>query len=182
MDILKKLMNNPDFHHIAETIIGYMDKKVALDLVGNFELLSDQEQKFLMKTLRRRLFHEAQLICGKTYRFENYREDSYSEKSIFEMFPFFIEALQELKTSEDVISFRLLREILLLLEDVIEERDHATDHDGFKLLCLYECIDPDDQDAKGPKDVIKVLERGRDYYDSQCEVLYDMWLGAPDSE
>ena len=177
MDILKKLMNNPGFHHIAETIIGYMDKEVAYNLVGNCALLSDKEQKFLMKTLRRRMVHEAQLICGKTYSFHIYDHGMIKlEKSIYQMFPFFANALQELRTSEEFVSFKLLYEILLLLEDVVNDETcpYSRYSDGFKLTCLYRFIDPDEeifQDVKGPRDVIKVLKEGQE----EAITLYDMF-------
>ena len=175
MDILKHLMSNPGLHRVAETIIGYMDRKVAQNLVGKCELLSEEERKFLMKTLRRRMFNEAQLICDKTNYFLDNQSDEYeNEKSIFQMFPFFIEALEELKISEDLGSFKLLCKILSLVEDVIDE-DSVYATDGFKLACLNRCIDPDDQSAKGPKDMLKILRDGADIYDTLCDVLYDMY-------
>ena len=98
MDILKHLMSNPGLHRVAETIIGYMDRKVAQNLVGKCELLSEEERKFLMKTLRRRMFNEAQQICDKTYTFAKstfYTGDDYDlwtyagniTQSIFQMSP-----------------------------------------------------------------------------------------------
>ena len=83
------------------------------------------------------------------------------------MFPFFIEALQDLKTSETVESFKQMGQILLLLEDVINEDI------GFKLDCLNRFIDPNDQDAKGPEDMIKILEKGANIY----SVLNPQWTG-----
>ena len=163
MDILKDMMNNPGLHHVAETIIGYMDRKVALNLVENRELLSEEEQKFLMESLKRRMFDEAQQICNKTYTLNNYWSNgeiiTKSTKSIFQMFPFFIEALQDLKTSETVESFKQIGQILRLLEDVI---DFDTEE---KLACLNDSIDPNDQDAKGPEDMIKILKKGANFYD-----------------
>jgi len=175
MDILKHLMSNPGLHHVAETIIGYMDRKVAQNLVGKCELLSEEERKFLRETLKRRMFNEVQLICDKTNYFLDNQADEYeNEKSLFQMFPFFIRALEELKTSEDLGSFKLLCKILSLVEDVIDEDSwHATD--GFKLACLNRCIDPDDQNVKGPKDMINILEEGADIYDTLCDVLNDMY-------
>ena len=157
MDILKDMMSNPGLHHVAETIIGYMDRKVAMDLVENRELLSEEEQKFLMESLKRRMFDEAQQICNKTYTFKDWPDVeniTKSTKSIFQMYPFFIEALQDLKTSETVESFKQMGQILLMLEDVINFDT------GFKLDCLNRFIDPNDQDAKGPEDMIKILEEG----------------------
>ena len=188
MDILKRLMSNPGFHHIAETIIGYMDREVAQNLVGNHELLSDEEQKFLMKTLRRSMFHEAQLICDKTYCFFVWTgvKTPAVKKSIFQMFPFFVKALQELRTSEEFASFKLLCEILLLLEDLTNETfcPYGFDLDDFRLECLHRYIDPDDQDdqdnqdAKGPKDMIKILKEAddeyHDEYQTKCDVMWSM--------
>ena len=162
MDILKDLMSNPGLHHVAETIIGYMDRKVAMDLVENRELLSEEEQKFLMESLKRRMFDEAQQICNKTYTFSDdvilryygiWFDTKTFTKSIFQMFPFFIEALHDLKTSETLKSFKQMAKSLLLLEDVINEDS------GFKLECLNRFIDPNDQDAKGPEDMIKILKK-----------------------
>ena len=119
------------------------------------------------------MFDEAQQICNKTYTFPStrfltfYPDDEYDgfwiygekiTKSIFQMFPFFIEALQDLKTSETVESFKQMGQILLMLEDVINEDI------GFKLDCLNRFIDPNDQDAKGPEDMIKILKKGADLY------------------
>ena len=158
MDILKDMMNNPGLHHVAETIIGYMDRKVALNLVENRELLSEEEQKFLMESLKRRMFDEAQQICNKTLGYWSWTDGGNITKSIFQMYPFFIEALQDLKTSETFESFKQMGQILLLLEDVINEDS------GFKLECLNRFIDPNDQDAKGPEDMIKILKKGADLY------------------
>ena len=85
------------------------------------------------------------------------------------MFPFFIEALQDLKTSETVESFKQMGQILLLLEDVINEDI------GFKLDCLNRFIDPNDQDAKGPEDMIKILKKG-----DELSLFYDEYY-APRS-
>ena len=52
MDILKDLMSNPGLHHVDETIIGYLDRELALELVDKRKLLSEEERQFLMETLR----------------------------------------------------------------------------------------------------------------------------------
>ena len=199
LDILKDLMSNPGLHHVAEAIIGYLDRELALELVDKRELLSEKERKFLMETLRRRMFNEAQQICDKTYTFAKstfYTGDDYDlwtyagniTQSIFQMSPFFIEALHDLKTSETLESFKQMGKIILLLEDVINEDSgfklkclndfidpkDPNDQDakgpsGFKLTCLNNFIDPNDQDAKGPEDMIKILEEGVNLY------YYDFW-------
>ena len=93
------------------------------------------------------------------------------------MYPFFIEALQDLKTSETFESFKQMGQILRLLEDVINEDS------GFKLECLNRFID--DQDAKGPEDMIKILKEGADLYFSEKyddlnesfdDPYYDYWM------
>ena len=206
LDILKDLMSNPGLHHVAETIIGYLDRKLALELVDKRELLSEEERKFLMKTLRRKMFNEAKQICDKTYTFANSTfhtiyidddRDDYDEcwtyggnitKSIFQMYPFFIEALHDLKTSETLESLKQMGKILLLLEDVINEdsgfklrclnyidpNDKEQDSkgpSGFKLTCLNNFIDPNNQDAKGPEDMIMILQEGANLFLS--ETYYD---------
>ena len=70
------------------------------------------------------------------------------------MFPFFVKALQELRTSEEFASFKLLCEILLLLEDLTNETfcPYGFDLDDFRLECLHRYIDPDDQDDQDDQD------------------------------
>ena len=93
MDILKNLIGNPGLHHVAEIVIGFLDKKFARDLVGNRELLpGDDEQDFLMKTLRKPMYNEARKICEETSTFD--------KRTIFQLHPFFADVLDGLKNGE----------------------------------------------------------------------------------
>ena len=60
MDILKKLLSNPAFDHLAENIISYMDTYEALELIDS-ELLSDEERKIVRKMVRKLMEREAQM-------------------------------------------------------------------------------------------------------------------------
>ena len=64
MDILKKLLSNPAFDHLAENIISYMDTDEAMELIVS-EVLSDEERKVVRKILRKLMFKEAQMRCEK---------------------------------------------------------------------------------------------------------------------
>ena len=60
MDILKKLLSNPAFDHLAENIISYMDTDEAKELIVS-ELLSDEERKIVRKMVRKLMEKEAQM-------------------------------------------------------------------------------------------------------------------------
>ena len=62
MDILKKLLSNSAFDHLAENIISYMDTDEAMEMTES-ELLSDEERKVVRKILRKLMFEEAQMRC-----------------------------------------------------------------------------------------------------------------------
>ena len=178
MDILKKLINNPGLQHVAEIVIGHLDKDFAKNLAEDreyCELFTDGEQDFLMKTLRKPMYDEAKMICKEKRKFPYLLEDfggvyyDYSqEKSIFDMFPFFAEALEELKSSESLLTFKQLQKTLSLLEYVITE-DFLDYGKGVKLACLQKFglderlwDETDEQDVKkGPEDMIKALENGK---------------------
>ena len=171
MDILKKLLNNPGLQHVAEIVLGYMDKEDARNLVGNrlaglsdHELLSEEEQDVLMKILRKPMYDEAKKICEEKREFYDIDFDGdypyekvYHKLSIFDMFPFFAVALEELKSSESLLTFKQLQKTLSLLE-IVTNGDYPG---ACKLTCLHlDSLDePVDQDVKkGPEDMIKVLE------------------------
>ena len=65
MDILKKLLNNPAFDHLAENIISFMDTDEAMETMIESELLSDEERKVMRKMLRKLMIKEAQMYCEK---------------------------------------------------------------------------------------------------------------------
>ena len=134
MDILKKLINNPGLQHVAEIVIGHMDKEVARNLVGNHltgladhEPLSEEEQDFLMKTLRKPMYVEAKAI------FDEMQSAPGSTKKNA-TFPNLAKILEELKNNDHcdncrckipvclrfglkLKTFKQLQEILSLLEE-----------------------------------------------------------------
>ena len=174
MDILKKLINNPGLQHVAEIVIEYLDedfdtlaRKIAEDHEYR-ELFTKGEQDFLVKILRKSMYVEAKKICEEKRVFYDNQADQYENyKSIFDMFPFFAEALEELKSSESLLTFKQLQKTLSLLEYVITE-DFLDYGKGVKLACLHKfglderLYETDEQGVKkGPKDMIKVLENGK---------------------
>ena len=123
MDILKKLINNPGLQHVAEIVIGHMDKEIARNLVGNsradLELLSKEEQDFLMMTLRKSMYDEAKAI---------FDEMQFAPGSVHkdETFPNLAKKLEELKNDDQCFcgrfshklqTFKQFQEILSLLEE-----------------------------------------------------------------
>ena len=186
MDILKKLIANPGLQHVAEIVIGHLDKDFWTNLAEDREyreLFTEGEQEFLMKTkaaktLRKSMYDEAKKICEEKREFVGYEAHVYilrygwHNMSIFDMFPFYAEALEELKSSESLLSFEQLQKTVSLLKNVVTENNPGYDDDGFKLSCLHRCIpdetlvhlfhdETDEQDVKkGPEDMIKTLEEG----------------------
>ena len=135
------------------------------------------------------MYDEAKRICEEKQReFPFLRENDDGEyvfdgyifaKSIFDMFPFFAEALEKLKSSESLLTFKQLRKTLSLLEYMVNGvLDFGSNTYrlraflGFginvkllKLACLHKCVpdETDEQDVKkGPEDMIKALEDGKD--------------------
>ena len=152
MDILKKLIANPGLQHVADIVIGHLDKDFWTNLAEDREyreLFTEGEQEFLMKTLRKSMYDEAKKICEEKREFVGYEADVYilrygwHNMSIFDMFPFYAEALEELKSSESLLSFEQLQKTVSLLKNVVTENNPGYDDDGFKLSCLHRCI-PDE--------------------------------------
>ena len=126
MDILKKLINNPGLQHVAEIVIGHMEKEVARNLVGNHlagladhELLSEEEQDFLMKTLRKSMYVEAKAIFDEM-------QSAPGSTSKYMTFPNLAKKLEELKNDDQCFcgrfehklqTFKQFQEILSLLEE-----------------------------------------------------------------
>ena len=120
------------------------------------------------------MYDEAKKICEEKREFTDYDDyvnaaylDYYDygnenhTMSIFDMFPFYAEALEELKSSESLLSFEQLQKTLSLLENVVTEYNTGYYDVGLKLACLHRCIpdETDEQDVKkGPEDMIKALE------------------------
>ena len=144
MDILKYLIGNPGLHHVAEIVIGYLDKKFARDLVRNRELFpGDDEQDFLMKTLRKPMYNEARKICEETTIW-------LARRTIFQQHPFFVDVLDGLKNGDCLETFKQLQEILSLLEEVKYQ-------DAGYLLFTREAEKGPDG-PKEPEDVIEILK------------------------
>ena len=176
MDILKKLIANPGLQHVAEIVIGHLDKDFWTNLAEDHEyreLFNEGEQEFLIKTkaaktLRKSMYDEAKKICEEKLEFADYEEyvhvaflDFYCYRwhnmSIFDMFPFYAEALEELKSSESLLTFKQLQKTLSLLENVITE-----DNPRGQIACFLELYEPAEQDVKkGLEDIIKTLEKGK---------------------
>ena len=154
MDILKKLLKNPAFDHLAENILGFMDIDKAMETMIESELL-DEERKVMKKMLRKLMVNEAQKICEKQVIFKS--RNGLVNPSLFEMYPFFKEALQELKNSESLESFNQLYDILVWLQPGESQLNDET-----QLQRLYgwsrlnRC--PIFKDAKGPKEMLSVFE------------------------
>ena len=124
MDILKKLINNPGLQHVAEIIIGHIDKEVARNLVlGNsladLKLLSKEEQDFLMMTLRKSMYVEAKAIFDEM-------QSAPGSTSKYMTFPNLAKKLEELKNDDQCFcgrfehklqTFKQFQEILSLLEE-----------------------------------------------------------------
>ena len=72
---MKKLINNPGLQHVAEIVIGHLDKDFVKNLAVNREyreLFTEAEQDFLMKTLRKPMYDEAKKICEEERVFWNW--------------------------------------------------------------------------------------------------------------
>ena len=82
MDILKKLIANPGLQHVAEIVIGHLDKDFWTNLAEKHEyreLFTEGEQEFLMKTkaaktLRKSMYDEAKKICEEKREFADYED------------------------------------------------------------------------------------------------------------
>ena len=156
MDILKKLLKNPAFDHLAENVISFMDTDEAMETMIESELL-DEERKVMKKMLRKLMVNEAQKICEKQVIFKSRNGLVNLNPTLYAMYPFFKEALQELKNSESLESFNQLYDILVWLQPGESQLNDET-----QLQRLYgwsrlnRC--PIFEDAKGPKEMLSVFE------------------------
>ena len=175
MDILKIFLNNPAFDHLAENIIRFMDTDEAMETMIESEFLSDEERKVMRKILRRLMVKEAQMFCDKKVMVTSEDPDQDYEKvtvktTLYEMFPFFKDALQQLKKSESLESFNQLYDILVWLQPGESQLD-----DEAQLQELYEWSDfylkrkylgnfsKIFQNHKGPTDMLDVFQRANDF-------------------
>ena len=180
MDILKKLLNNPAFDHLAENIISFMDTDEAMEAMIESELLSDEERKVMRKMLRKLMVKEAQMCCEKEVKLKVYFDHRKLflipvKTTIYEMFPFFKDALQELKNGETLKSFNQLYDILVWLQPGESQSNDETqlqnvyDWSYFKNVGLF-------RDVKGPKDMLEAFELANEAdeeYEDEDEDDYD---------
>ena len=180
MDILKKLLNNPAFDHLAENVISFMDTDEAMETMIESELLSDEEREVMRKMLRKLMVKEAQMYCEKEVKLKVYYDHRKLflipvKTTIYEMFPFFKDALQELKNGETLKSFNQLYDILVWLQPGESQSNdetqllHLYDWSHFKNVGLF-------RDAKGPKDMLEAFELANEAdeeYEDEDEDDYD---------
>ena len=152
MDILKKFLNNSAFEHLAENIISFMDTDEAMETMIESEHLTDEERKVMKKILRKVMVKEAQMFCEKKVEIKTSAPSADSDRlvktTLFEMFPFFKDALQELKRSQSLESFNQLYDILVWLQPGESQLEDET-----QLQNLYDFCPEIDNDAdlyKGP--------------------------------
>ena len=165
MDILKKFLNNPAFDHLAENIIRFMDTDEAMETMIDSELLSDEERKVMRKILRKVMVKEAQMFCEKKVEVKSRCLDSLFKTTLYEMYPFFKDALQELKKSESLDSFNQLYDILVWLqpgETQLDDENQLQNLYDYSIEMEYELrFDPDF--FKGPAGMIEVFEDAADF-------------------
>ena len=177
MDVLKKLLNNPAFDHLAENIIGFMDTDVAMETMIESELLTDEERKVMKKILRKVMVKEAQMRCEKQVTvifnvLDRFDEDEYveyyfkmsDETTLYKLYPFFEEALQELKKSESLESFNQLYDILVWLQPGESQLDDEKWLEKLYNLSKFHKLKYV-KGPKGPEDMIEVFGRANQYDD-----------------
>ena len=111
MDILKKLLSNSAFDHLAENIISYMDTDEAMEMIES-EVLSDEERKVVRKILRKLMFKEAQMRCEK----EMTMVESFQGPLRSLVLTIALVELPQLKNSESLESFNQLYHTLMWLK------------------------------------------------------------------
>ena len=170
MDILKKFLNNSAFEHLAENIISFMDTDEAMETMIESELLSDEERKAMQKILRKLMVKEAQMFCEKKVEVKFCKSSDLCNKvfvktTLYEMYPFFKDALQELKKSESLKSFNQLYDILVWLqpgETQLDDENQLQNLYDYSIEMEYELrFDPDF--FKGPAGMIEVFEDAADF-------------------
>ena len=167
MDILKKLLNNPAFDHLAENVISFMDTDEAMETMIESELLSDEERKVMRKMLRKLMVKEAQMYCEKEVKvYFDDRDQHYKrvliKTTLYKMFPFFKDALQELKNGDTLKSFNQLYDVLVWLQPGESQLDDETQLQSLYDWSVFYWQNDDDifnfKDFKGPEDMLEVFE------------------------
>ena len=183
MDILKKFLNNSAFEHLAENIIRFMDTDEAMENMIESEILSDEERKAMRKILRKVMIKEAQMFCEKKVEVKSSDPKQRSKKvlvktTLYEMYPFFKDALQELKKSESLEKFNQLYDILVWLqpgETQLDDENQLQNLYDYSIEMEYELrFDPDF--FKGPAGMIEVFEDAADFSkesEDEDEDVYD---------
>ena len=197
MDILKKFLNNSAFEHLAENIISFMDTDEAMETMIESELLSNEERKAMQIILRKLMVKEAQMFCEKKVEVKSCKVCKSSDKklyckdlvktTLYEMYPFFKDALQELKKSESLESFNQLYDILVWLqpgETQLDDENQLQNLYDYSIEMEYELrFDPDF--FKGPAGMIEVFEDAADFSketEDEDEDVYDGDLSGDDFE
>ena len=103
---LKKFFNHPEFGHLAEKIIGFLDIDKAMEIMIESDDLSESERKFFKKTLKKSMLKETKEICEK--------------HEFFKIFPWWKNHLEKLKNRGTLESFNDLYDILVLLQELPE--------------------------------------------------------------
>ena len=120
------------------------------------------------------MYDEAKMICERKREFFirtrfGYRK-WYNDVSIFDMFPFFADALEELRSSESFVTLQQLHKTLSLLKTVISESmitEYFTGNGATeRLACLHECVRRRRYVKKGPEGMIEALE------DCICNIVF----------
>ena len=106
---LKKFFNHPEFGHLAEKIIGFLDIDQAMEIMIESDQLSEDERKFFKKTLKESMFKETKELC------ENL--------GFFTVFPEWKKDLDDLNNRGTLKSFNKLYDILVLLQEVPNDLD-----------------------------------------------------------
>merc|ERR1712004_50111 len=115
--------------------------------------------------LRKLMIKEAQMYCEKEV--EVILQFGCVETTLYKMFPFFKDALQELKNSDNLESFNQLYDILVWLRP-----GESQSNDQTQLQKLYHCSHFKNLDVKGPKGMLEAFELANEA-DEEYEDLLD---------
>ena len=127
------------------------------------KMICERKRKFFKICEKKRKFFKMQGL-GNGYK------KWYNNVRIFDMFPFFVEALEELRSSESFVTLQQLHKTLSLLKTVISESmitEYFTGNGATeRLACLHECVRRRRYVKKGPEGMIEALE------DCICNIVF----------